>query len=289
MSVDVSVVIPCFNATRDLPAQLEALAGQSTVCTFEVVVSDNGSTDGLAEFVEEWSRRVPFMLRRVDASARRGVAHARNAGCRAALADVILVCDADDVVGVGWVDAMARALEQADLVGGTLVHGHLNTALVQQWRPTSPPGVLPTKLSHLPYAVGANVGLRREVFDALGGWDEGFVAGGDDVEFSWRAQHAGFCLRSAPDAVIAYRMRTTLSANVKQSYFYARSDALLMRTFRSAGVPRRGLRPLITESKWLVRNVPRTREPGFRGQWLRRAAMLAGRFVGSVQHRTWAV
>ncbi|WP_432494359.1 glycosyltransferase family 2 protein [Kineococcus auxinigenes] len=285
----MSIVIPCFNAVADLPGQLDALARQDTSELFEVIVSDNGSTDGLAGFIVEEAARLPYQIRRVDASQRRGVAHARNVGCAAARAQTILICDADDVVEPGWVQAMVSALATADLVGGTLVSDGINSEVVRQWRPMYRAGDLPRKLGHLGYAVGANTGLRREVFEALGGWDVGFVAGGDDVEFSWRAQHAGFTLAAAPDAVIRYRLRPSLRTTMRQSYAYARSDAQLLQAFRSAGVRRTSLRSPWWEVRWLARNVRGLVRAGSRGLWLRRAAMFAGRISGSVKYRAWAV
>ena len=63
-------------------------------------------------------------------------------------------------------------------------------------------------LDHLPFAVGANVGVTRACFEALDGWSEEYICGGDDIDFSWRAQQAGFRLGMAPQAVIDYRYRT---------------------------------------------------------------------------------
>lgn len=287
----VSVVIPCYNALPELAEQLDALAAQLGAPAFEVVLSDNGSSDGLVEYVRKAvsTAKWPFPLLLVDASSRRGVAHARNAGVASAQGDLVLICDADDVVDSGWVAAMVSGLREADLVCGTLVSDDINDEVVRQWRPMYPAGVLPHKLNHLPYAVGANTGLRREVFDAIGGWDESFVAGGDDVEFSWRAQHGGYTLRAAPDAVIRYRLRGSLRAMSRQSYFYARSDAQLLRTFRTSGVRRTSLKAPCRELRWLLANLRSLTQEGPRGLWLRRLAMLAGRVVGSWQYRAWAV
>lgn len=287
--VRVSIVIPAYNAAADLPEQLAALAQQDVDEPFEVIVSDNGSTDGLVDLVARLSADLPYLLRRVDASGVRGVAHARNVGCGAAVGDLLLVCDADDVVEPGWVKAMVAALSDADLVGGTLVSDGINEDLPRRWRPMYPPGVLPVKLNHLPYAVGANTGVHRAVVEKLGGWDEGFVAGGDDVEFSWRAQHAGFRLAACAEAVIRYRLRPSLRQTLRQSYHYARSDAQLLKTFRSSGVHHTSWRSPVREVRWLLAHLGGLRDPGDRGLWLRRFVMLGGRVRGSVLHRAWAV
>src|SRR5215204_6439039 len=89
----IAVVIPSFNAAATLPAQLAALAGQRYEGELEVLVSDNGSTDGTLDVVRGWQDRLP--VRVVDASDRRGAGHARNVGAAAASMDLIAYCDAD--------------------------------------------------------------------------------------------------------------------------------------------------------------------------------------------------
>jgi len=285
----VSVVIPCYNAMGDLPEQLEALAASTDAPPFEVLLADNGSNDGMEELVQHFAPRFPQGLRRVPAHGTRGVAHARNAGCRAAAADRILICDADDLVSPQWVVEMCKALDSADIVGGTLSSERVNQELPRAWRRMPPPGSLPVKLRHLPYAVGANTGLRREVFEAVGGWDEAFVGGGDDVEFAWRAQHRGFTLAAAPEAVIYYRLRETVLGTARQAYTYAKSDAQLLVKFEAAGVRRTELMAPFREAVRLVLSAKQLVGPRGRGAWVRRFAMFAGRIAGSLEHRAWAL
>ena len=64
--LDASVVIPAFNAEATIADQLTALAGQRTDASFEVLVCDNGSTDGTRGVVEHFADRMP-LLRLVDA------------------------------------------------------------------------------------------------------------------------------------------------------------------------------------------------------------------------------
>jgi GT2 family glycosyltransferase len=289
-AVRTSVVVPVHDALRWLPAQLDALDRQEGAAPFEVVLADNRSTDGLAAAVPELAAGRPYPLRRVAADDRQGVAHARNVGCRAAVGELLLVCDADDVVCPRWVAEMQEGLRAAEMVTGTLRSDLLNPPLPRAWRPMYPPGVLPRKLDFLDYAPGCCVGVRASTFRAVGGWDESFVAGGDDVEFAWRVQLAGGRLVVRPGAEVQYRLRHDLRSTLRQTYAYARSDAQLLAVFRDRGARGTGPRPLVRELRWLRQNlVAAARRPGDRGLWLRRAAMLAGRVAGSVRHRAWAV
>ena len=80
----VSVIIPVHNARDVLDEQLRALAHQDYDGPFEVVVSDNGSTDGVREFVQDHALRARLNLKYVDSSGTPGASHARNRGAEAA-------------------------------------------------------------------------------------------------------------------------------------------------------------------------------------------------------------
>ena len=108
----LSVIIPCKNMGATIGAQLEALANQSWSEPWEVIVSDNGSSDDSVRVVQRYAARLPN-LRLVDASDRPGASHARNVGARHATAPALAFCDADDEVGVDWLAAMDRALSRA--------------------------------------------------------------------------------------------------------------------------------------------------------------------------------
>jgi len=132
-AVEVSVVMPCLDAKGTIEAQLRALAGQRTSAWWEVIVSDNGSTDGSQQIVKRWQARLPD-LRLIDSSSRRGVSAARNVGARAARGELILICDADDIVSEHWIAAMVRAARQFDLVGGSVEESSLNPPVLRFWR-----------------------------------------------------------------------------------------------------------------------------------------------------------
>ena len=105
----LSVIIPLFNDAEYIAIQLNALANQNWSEPWELIVSDNGSTDGSLRVVEQYRKRIPN-LRIVDSSDMRGAAHARNVGATAALSDNLAFCDADDEVAPGWLKAMGEAL-----------------------------------------------------------------------------------------------------------------------------------------------------------------------------------
>jgi len=127
--VKLSVIIPCYNCAAVLPEQLLALSRNPPPGDWEVIVADNGSTDGVAQVIEDFEGRIPE-LKLVDASGIQGASHARNVGCEHASGDVFVFCDADDVVAPGWLTTMYHALEKYEFVTGPVEYQKLNDGTV---------------------------------------------------------------------------------------------------------------------------------------------------------------
>jgi GT2 family glycosyltransferase len=275
----LTVVIPVRNGAATLAAQLAALATQVGAPMFEVVISDNGSTDHLPSVLDQARRTWPGLdLRCIDSSARRGVSHARNAGAEAARADALVFCDSDDVVCADWVRRMAAELAQFDSVGGALDEVTLNgetarpIALVQ--------GYLPVGLGFLPYPVGANCGVRLAVWRDLGGFDETFDSGAEEVDFFWRLQLAGHTLRFVPDAIVAYRHRVDQRGLLRQAFKYGRASCQLLSVHREH-VPRESVGQITATWTRLFMRLPFLVLPGQRAGYLRLLAHMAGQVAGS--------
>jgi glycosyltransferase involved in cell wall biosynthesis len=232
--VDLSVIVPARNAATTLSTQLEALSGQTYDGVWEVVVVDNGSTDATVAVALAWQRKIE-RLRVISAPWHAGAGHSRNVGARATRGRLVLCCDADDVVADGWISAMVRALKVYDLVGGVVDRSQLNSASALAWRPGTGSDLL-DGFTFMPYVSSACLGMRREMWHRVGGFDERFV-GGDDVDLCWRVQLAGGRLGAAPDAVVHYRLRPTLTATMRQLYHYGRSHTQLYRQYRDLGMP----------------------------------------------------
>jgi glycosyltransferase involved in cell wall biosynthesis len=280
----VSVVVPVRNGGRWIGAQLGALAEQEYVGAWEVVVVDNGSTDASADVARWFAGRLPA-LNVVDASQRRGVNHARNAGARAARGDLLLFCDSDDVVAPGWIEAMVQAARDADAVGGRLCGERLNHPSVRAWRPPRALGLVVTH-GFLPYPAGGNMAVWRPVALQLG-WDERFRYSSSDQEFGWRVQLAGYRVAFAPDALVHQRFRAGCAAMALEQFSHGLSAPKLVRAFREQGIPSPDNRSALRRWGWLVAHAPDLcRSSELRGRWIRRAALRLGQLTGSVRYRT---
>jgi glycosyltransferase involved in cell wall biosynthesis len=224
----LSVVIACYNGAKTLPVQLEALSTQEWSRPWEVVLADNGSTDGSAEIARGYMKKLPN-LRVVDASARQGPAFALNTGVRASWGTSIARPDADDEVAPGWLAGMGEALLQHDLVACSMDLVKLNPPWLQ-WP------VQTTELQHLwyppflPHAGGTTLGFKRTLYDDLGGFDERLRCL-QDTDFCIRAQLKGIPLTFVNTAVLHYRRRSTLRAHYSQARNYAEYNAIFAKRY----------------------------------------------------------
>ncbi|MBE1485342.1 glycosyltransferase involved in cell wall biosynthesis [Plantactinospora soyae] len=278
------MIIPTRNGAATIAAQLQALGRQTYQGRWELIVVDNGSTDGTAALVDAFLGRLPE-LRLHPATGQAGTSYARNEGCRVSRGELLLFCDQDDIVGPEWVAEMVRGLAEFPAVGGHVERHLLNDDVSLATRPEKPPGSLQGGFDFLPYALGANCGVRRAVYEELGGFDPHYRYGSDEVSFFWRAQLAGHRLGALPDAVVHYRLRRDLRGMARQYYSYGTSHPRLYRDFATAGLPR-SVRSAAREWRWLLHHLPdlfRSRKA--RAVWVTRCAMRCGRLVGSLRNR----
>jgi glycosyltransferase involved in cell wall biosynthesis len=279
----VSVVVAVLNAERWLAEQLAALAEQTYRGEWELLVVDNGCTDGSLAIAGAWAHRLPS-LRVIPARGRRSLNHARNAGAAAAHGEYLAFCDADDVVCPEWLEALVAAAPEADILGGAFDLETLNPPLTRAWRPDEAATELVVEHGYLPYACGGNCGIWADVARAVG-WDEAFDHGSSETEFCWRAQHASYTMAFVPGAVIRLRYRRRVRDLARQYYSYGRSAPLLYRRFKELGMQRDN-RQALWWWRWLAKRLPDLwGSPERRGNWIRLLAFRCGRIRGSVRAR----
>jgi glycosyltransferase involved in cell wall biosynthesis len=280
----LSVVIAARNAAATIDDQLEALAAQNVDEQWEVVLCDNGSTDTTTARARAWAGRLPS-LRVVDASRRQGVAYARNVGVRAALGDRLLMCDADDVVARDWVRHLGAALSTHDLVSGLLDRSDLNPTYQgwSGWTDVTGPRV---GYGYLPFVPTGNLGFRRELFEAVGGFDA-TLRRGEDKDFTWRAARVGAVAHVVPEAIVAVRLPPTRLGLARKGFADGRSATELYLRHRSHGMANEPLGDVLRSYRWLISHVPELLRDGPTSRALAYdGAARLGRLVGAVRHMT---
>ncbi|QIS10179.1 glycosyltransferase [Nocardia arthritidis] len=285
----VSVIIPVHNGLPYLDEQLSGLAAQDYRGPYEVLVSDNGSEDGLREHLSGHPLTARLRLRYVDSSAKRGAPFARNNAARLALGDFLAFVDQDDRVHPGWLSALVRTAADYDAVSGALEVDTLNTPEIAASRPLpAPEDGFPTHW--LPYANGNNTSYWRTAFERIGGYDEDLIIAGDDVDISWRLQQAGLRFGHAPDALVAYRLRADYRDEWRQSVNYGYGAVQVYVKHRPNGCPRLPLRATLQSVAITVLHNPyirltRRRLP--RGLWVLHAGVFVGRMRANLRYHTF--
>jgi glycosyltransferase involved in cell wall biosynthesis len=206
----VGVVVPMYNAERTIAATLASICAQ-THRSLDIVVVDDGSTDGSTAIVDAWRRRDPRV--RLVQQANAGVAAARNAGAGAARAAFLAFVDADDLWAPTKIACQVAALGEAGPVAGLAYCWY--ASINQQDRVTSfgpQPLIEGEALRALCHANwignGSSLLLRRAAFERAGGYDPGLRArraqGAEDLLMCLRvAEHAEF--RVVPRYLVGYR------------------------------------------------------------------------------------
>lgn len=284
----LSVIIPCYNAAEVIAPQLESLANQNWSEPWEVIVSDNGSTDNSLKLVDQFSEELPG-LRVVDSSDIRGAAHARNLGAQVARAKALAFTDADDVVAPGWVAAMGRALSKYDFVAGRLEPLKLNNVWEKSSRKVPQTNGLQEYVypPYLPHAASCNLGIKRTLHQAVGGFDESLPRL-MDTDYCWRIQLAGTKLHFVPDAVVRLRLRNTPGAIFKQARLWGKYNVFLYKKYRPLGMPKLPWYSGVKAWVKLLRTLPIHRRENL-PKWVWSFSWRLGRLQGCIRYGVLAL
>lgn len=223
-----SVIVCTYNGANRMDACLSALFKMGYP-NYEVIVVDDGSTDHLVDVVRGYPEVKLVSLNHGGLSA------ARNRGAAAAEGEFLAYTDDDCQPDAAWLFWLADAFIKNGwhVCGGPnlppLPEGanDVDEAVVAS-APGAPSHVLLTdqNAEHLP---GCNIAVRKVVFDQVGGFRSDYRVAGDDVDFCWRIQDAGYQLGFCGAAFVWHRRRTSLWRYFKQQLGYGKAEALLMR------------------------------------------------------------
>lgn len=281
------MVIPARNEEAHLGAQLDALLAQGWDGEWEILVVDNGSTDGTSSVVAEYARRSP-RVRYLLANEKADQSYAANSGVAASDAGAVIFCDADDIVGEGWLMAMAAGLAEHRVVTGPNLLDRLNPPWLAASRGRTAEGPAGSFFRIFPLVRGNNYGVRREVWDTTGPLAEDFARHGvlADQEFSLRCWLHGIEVVGLPDAIVHYRYREDARSLWRQGFAYGSHRPLIAKLLRDAGKP---VPPKLAGWKsWvtMVLRLPTVVTKHGRARWLWIAGNRFGQVVGSVRYRT---
>ncbi len=220
---EVALIIPVFNKLEYTQKCLKAVNEQSTGIDYEVIVVDNGSTDGTATWLKEQAskdKRIKVISNRQNS----GFAVANNQAVKTTQAPYVLFLNNDTEPRAHWLDAMLAIVRSDDGVGAVgskllypdMTIQHAGVAIVEDLKNGDPllaqnilvgqPHDHPqTNLIISLQAVTAACLLApRTAFEQVGGFDEGFWNGYEDVDLCFRLRKAGYDVVYQPHSEVIH-------------------------------------------------------------------------------------
>jgi len=220
----VSVIIPVLNGASTIGDTLAGLTHQlASPCDTEIIVVDNGSSDGTPDLVQKF----PVTLL---GEPKRGPSAARNRGLYAARGEIIAYLDADTLPTRRWLVEIVSPFLDPEI--------HLVAGRLMGYRPETPAEKFYSRFyvdreqkdasaTHFPFAPSANMAVRRSAALAIGGWDEEFRVA-QDMEFSYRLlREFKTNIHYQPSALVFLRTRPTDSDLYRQAFKYGQGRAKL--------------------------------------------------------------
>jgi glycosyltransferase involved in cell wall biosynthesis len=188
----VTVVMPAYNVEQYIAAAIESVLAQ-TFCDFELLVVDDGATDGTAAIAESFVRRDSRV--RLLQKTNGGLSSARNAALRRSTAPVIAILDSDDLWDPRFLEAQIELLAKrpdVDIVSGN-ARNLGGSAHARPARPFPDPRPDPGLLEILAdeEAIFIMSVFRRRVYEVVGDFDE-TMRSNEDYDYWIRAAIAGF-------------------------------------------------------------------------------------------------
>lgn len=220
---EVSVIVPVYNRRLVVRETVECLLRQS-LPPREIIVVDDGSTDGTAQsLTERFGNRISVLSKRNG-----GPASARNCGIREAAYDFIAFTDSDCLPDEDWLLELLRAFDSPNVAGvGGAVRGAA-PGLLSEYADTVAHFDPYVERGEVKCLVTGNACFRRETLLEAGLFDECFRRpGGEDSELSVRIRSLGYELRFAPDAVVLHHHKQSLPDLLRTMSNYGEGNYLL--------------------------------------------------------------
>ena len=174
----VSVALVVFNEKKYIKRCIDALLRQ-TYMNFEIIVIDNGSTDGTGEIINSYNdERIKYFVE----NSKCGLSRLRNIGIEKSRGEFVFFTDGDCIPNKYWLEEGLRTLQDRKYVGveGKTYYESSNTTIsnviVESWKG---------------FYMTCNVGYRREVLDKVNCFDPNFTYGHEDRDLAIRVLKYG--------------------------------------------------------------------------------------------------
>jgi len=212
----VSIIIPVCNNKELTQNCIRSIQENSSNTSFEIIAVENGSMDGAAEMLVNLERE--GALRCIANQNNLGFAKACNQGAAAALGEYLVFLNNDTIVMARWLDALVACAARDERIGavgakllfedGLVQHAGVvfdhNRKPVHIYKFFHPQHPAVRKQREFQAVSAACMLVKKAVFDQLGGFDEQYVNGYEDVDFCLRLRKAGYKVVYCPKSVVTH-------------------------------------------------------------------------------------
>lgn len=229
----VSIVILTYNNEKDLAECIPSILDQ-TYRNYELLIVDNGSTDGTVAFIK---KRYPA-IRLIETGANLGYAGGNNVGFQHVNGDYVVVVNPDTMLDPGWLQNLIKPLDDDPRIGITNSkvleyddrdHGSCgNTSHYTGLH--FPRGIEKsasafTRPEIVSAISGCSFAIRREVLSSLKGFDAEYFLYLEDSDLSLRARLAGYRIMFTPESIVYHKHKTVITA---QKVYYLERNRLML-------------------------------------------------------------
>lgn len=237
MSEIASIIVVTYNHKKYLKSCIESIQNQDY--PHEIILIDNCSTDGTAEFVRE---NFPF-VRIIESKKNLGYGAGNNFGVKYAKGEYIVILNPDTIVEKKWLKELIKPLEKGErlittpkilLYDGSAISAcglaihYTGLAFVRGYLAKSYEF---TKSEYVGCLSGACFANKKKDFEELEGFDENFFLYAEDSDLSWRAHLKGFKILYVPFSVIKHD--AIIRVPPEKMYYLEKGRYMILRKYLS--------------------------------------------------------
>ena len=240
-TLQVSIIIPTRNRKDSLKECLLSLTHLDYPQNkYEVIVIDDGSTDGTEDMIIEIRDSLTYTFHYGRLKEKKGVSSARNLGMQITKGQIFVFADDDCLFEKGWLTNLLNGFNSPKVgaVGGldrtpedatifSKCVDYLFTSFIGTGGLRRGEGLRVGRY----YPKGCNMAVLREAVDCVGEFDEHLVPG-EEIEFGYRIEKAGYKIRFVPGAFVWHKRRTSLRALLQKMFKIGYTRVVLARKHR---------------------------------------------------------